>query len=408
MGKRGGSSPQFDVKVSLLQWAMERSDKSVEDLSGKRGLENLEKWLIGDGKPTRLQLEAFSKATYTPFGYLVLSKPPDIQPSPIPHFRTTQSDDLTKRSINLEDTISIIEQRQEWVRDYLKETGAEPLGFVGSVSMNDDPVEVAEKIKTTLNLKKNWAAKYKKWEYAQKHLQQQIENTRMFLSANNIVQNNTSRKLDPKEFRGFVLVDNYAPFIFINKADIGAAQIFTLAHELAHVWIGESASFDLRYLAPARNKLEYVCNKIAAEFLVPTEEILSFWDQFAQSVDDPYKAVSNHFKVSRIVAARRALDTNRISKDVFNAFYDKYEQQTLAQKQQEELKKKQQKTNNGPTFDRTASPRIGKRLLHTIVTAVEEQKLLYHQAYYLTGLKSKSFDTIRNRILNSDGEKYVY
>lgn len=378
MGKRGRQSSRFDVNESLLQWAMERSDKSIEDLSKKRGLENLERWLTGAGKPTRLQLETFAKATYTPFGYLVLSKPPHIQPSPIPHFRTIQGNDLPKRSINLEDTISIIEHRQEWVRDYLREIGAEPLEFVGSVSEDDDPVVVAEKIKTTLGLKQTWAAKYKKWESAQKHLQQQIENKRIFLSSSNIVQNNINRKLDPKEFRGFVLVDDYAPFIFVNKADINAAQMFTLAHELAHVWIGKSASFDLRRLAPAHNKIECACDKIAAEFLVPTEEMLQFWDQFVQSTDDPYKAASRHFKISRIVAARRALDTNRITEDEFDVFYDEYVRraQALAQQQREELKKKHRETRQGPTFDRTAPPRIGKRLLRTIVTAVEEQKLL--------------------------------
>lgn len=397
-------SSQFDVNESLLQWAMERSNKSIDDLTSKQGLENLEGWLMGDSKPTRSQLEAFAKATYTPFGYLVLSKPPNIQPSPIPHFRTIQGNDPFKRSINLEDTIRILKQRQEWVRDYLKEIGSEPLKFVRSVSVDDDPVYVAKKIKTTLGLKQNWTTKYKKWESAQKHLQERIENKRIFLSLNNMVQYSTSRKLEPKEFRGFVLVDDYAPFLFVNTADIPAAQMFTLAHELAHVWVGESASFDLRRLAPAHNKLEHACNKIAAEFLVPTKEILQYWDQFVQSTDDPYRATSGHFKVSLIVAARRALDTGCISKDEFNTFYDKYVQQANApaQQQQEKLrvKNKQQKTLGGPKFVYTAPPRISKKLLQIIVAAVEEQKLLYHQAYYLTGLKSDTFDKIKKRIMD--------
>ena len=325
---------RLDVKDALLHWAMERSNKSADELSKKQNLYKLNEWLAGTRKPTRLQLEAFAKATYTPFGYLLLSDPPHEQPSSIPHFRTMKNSSPSKRSINLEDTITIIEQRQDWMRDYLIEIGAKPLNFVGSSGVNDDPVNVANNIRMTLGLTPGWTAT-RKWETAQKHLRNRIEDARIFLSMSKIVQHNRSRQLDPKEFRGFVLVDNYAPFVFVNSADISGAQMFTLAHELAHVWVGESASFDLYRLAPNPNiRLELACNKIAAEFLVPTKELLQRWDQFIEYPYGPYKAISHHFKVSSIVAARRALDTRCISQKEFDEFYDRYTRK-VHQKQQE-------------------------------------------------------------------------
>ncbi|GIV50096.1 MAG: hypothetical protein KatS3mg038_0617 [Candidatus Kapaibacterium sp.] len=118
-----------------------------------------------------------------------------------------------------------------------------------------------------------------------------------------VVGNNTQRKLSVEEFRGFVLVDEYAPLVFINSADGKAAQMFTLAHELAHVWVGESAAFDLRNLQPATNKLEQTCNRIAAEFLVPENSLRAFWSK-AQQDPRPFQAIARHFKVSEIVAAR--------------------------------------------------------------------------------------------------------
>ena len=388
---------RLDVNESLLRWAMNRSNKSVDELSKKQTLKDLNKWLVGTKKPTRPQLEAFAKSTYTPFGYLLLSEPPQEQPSPIPHFRTMRYSSPPKRSINLEDTIKIVERRQEWVRDYLMNVGAEPLKFVGSSNINDDPVDVSDRIKEILGLAQDWAADYAKWEDAQEYLQRRIENARMFVSKNTMVQNNRYRPLDPEEFRGFVLVDDYAPFVFVNGADIAGAQMFTLVHELAHVWMGESASFDLRGLASNPNvRLELVCNNIAAEFLAPTEKMLQHWDQFNMHPDGPYKAVSNYFKVSLIVAARRALDSKCISQEEFDKFYADY---ILRQKKWKEQQRKQRrKQGGGPSFHDIVPPRIGNRFLRTVITAVGERRLLYNDAYSLTGLKSETFDAVKTKI----------
>ena len=383
---------RLDVDRSLLEWAVARSGKSATELSKKQDLGKLDGWLSGTIKPTRRQLEEFAKATYTPFGYLLLSEPPQEQTSQILHFRTLGGDEPLRRSIDLEDTIDILEYRQEWMREYLIDIGAEPLGFVGSSSVDDDPVAVSDKIKSALGLVPDWTSDYTKWEDAQQHLLEQVEGARIFVSQNSMVQNNPHRRLDPEEFRGFVLVDDYAPFVFVNRADMAGAQMFTLAHELAHVWMGESASFDLRGLAPDPNvKLERVCNSIAAEFLVPAEGMLRHWDEFKGSSDDPYRAASDHFKVSLIVAARRALDTGCISQREFGKFYADYSRR--------ETQTQQRKQKGGPTPSMMAPYRVGRRFMKTVATAVRENQLLYSDAYYLTGLKSESFDEACAKIL---------
>ena len=395
-------SIRFDVKESLLRWALERSGKSPDELSDKQSFHKINDWLDGSVKPTRPQLEAFAKATYTPFGYLLLSKPPNKSPSAMPHFRTMGNTKSSKRSIDLEDAIKIIERRQEWVREYLLESGANPLEFVGSSKIDDDPIDVANKIRTRLGLARDWTAEHNVWKSAQKHLQEKIEESRIFLSISSMVQHNTSRLLNSEEFRGFVLVDDYAPFVFVNSSDVGGARMFTLAHELAHIWLGKSASFDLRRLTSNPNtELEFACNRIAAEFLVPTEELLLYWSRFAKSHKGPYAAISSYFKVSTIVAARRALDTKCILQNDFDEFYDGYIQDVRKKQQeskkQQQLKRKQGK-KDGPSFYVTALPRIGRKFMQTVCTAVGERKLLYREAYSLTGLPSEAFDTIRSNV----------
>lgn len=382
-----------DVEPKVLEWALRRSGKNVDDLSIKTDFKRLPKWLAGSISPTLSQLEKLSKVTYTPLGYLLLSEPPDDLPSPIPHFRTMDNDEPPKRSINLEDTIKFTERRQEWVREYLVELGADQLPFVKSCTIDDDPIEVAAKIQDELRLREAWANSQTKEEAAWPALRTKIENKRIFLARTHMVKHHRSRQLDPEEFRGFVLVDEYAPFIFVNSADYPGAQIFTLAHELAHIWLGTSASFDLHNFQPANNQLERACDKIAAELLVPTQAITKYWDEFNVS-DDVYHAIARHFKVSKIVAARRALDTECISQVQFDVFYRDYKRGYEDWKATEKQKKKP--TRVSP--DKTIPAYISPRFMNILTTAVGEGRTLYREAYALTHTTPKTFDAIKKHI----------
>jgi Zn-dependent peptidase ImmA (M78 family) len=203
---------------------------------------------------------------------------------------------------------------------------------------------------------------------------------------NGVVGNNPHRSLDPEEFRGFVLIDEHAPLIFVNNADFKASQMFTLAHELAHVWLGKSALFNLVQMLPDEQDVdEKFCNRVAAEFLVPRNLMLKLWKE-AQGQSQPFHVVARACKVSGLVAARRALDLNLINRRQFFEFYGSETKQLAAREKQRKERKQ------GGDFYRTATVRIGNRFGQAVARAVVEGRLSYRDAYRLTGLKGETFD----------------
>ncbi len=366
------------VSAPVLSWALERSGKAA---AVKRKFPRLPEWLEGRSRPTFRQLESLAKATSTPFGYFFLPQPPEDR-FPIPYFRTLASESKHRPSPDLLETVQLMERRQAWMHDYLADQGQEPLGFVRSASASEDPQEVAEQMRQLLGVEQGWAARQPSWTAALRQLQSAIDHAGILVVVNSIVGNNTHRKLDSTEFRGFVLVDEYAPLIFVNGADGKAAQMFTVAHELAHIWLGSSAAFDLRELRPADDAMELACNKVAAEFLIRAAELRSFWSS-VRSERDRFQAVARRFKVSELVAARRALDLGLVTRNEFFRFYEKY---------QEKEKRVSSKAQEGGDFYATQNLRIGRRLAEAVVRAAREGTIAYREAYQLTGLYGRAFE----------------
>lgn len=371
------------VSEEVLRWAIARSGETPGSLQGK--FPKLGEWLIGERRPTLRQLEDLSKATLTPLGYFFLKEPPEER-LPFSFFRTVEGEAVTRPSPNLIETVQTMQMRQDWMHDFLVEEGQDPLQFVRSARLEDSAESVADRIRQALNLKEGWSSSEATWEDALKTLRNAIESAGVLLVVNGVVGNNTHRKLDTEEFRGFVLVDEYAPLMFVNGADCKAAQMFTLVHELAHVFYGSSAGFDLRQMKPAEDRTERACDRLAAEFLVPAREMRRIWPSVG-SPANPFQALARQFKVSEIVAARRALDLSLIDRNEFLDFYRDY----LANQRFREQRRKESSSSGGD-FYANQDLRIGKRFAAAVLQAVGEGRILYTEAYRLTGLYGSTFD----------------
>uniref|UniRef100_A0A832ECN3 ImmA/IrrE family metallo-endopeptidase n=1 Tax=Desulfacinum infernum TaxID=35837 RepID=A0A832ECN3_9BACT len=374
------------VQPELLLWACQRAGLETRRLVTR--FPRLPKWLEGKDRPTFKQLDAFAKATHTPFGYFFLPEPPEER-LPIPNLRTLKHRP-DRPSADLLDTLHAMQRRQRWLSDERREKGAEPLDFVGTAQIDSDPGAIGQEMRRTVGLGDQWAAEVRTWEAAVGKLRGRIENLGVLAVINGVVGNNTHRRLDVKEFRGFALVDPYAPLIFVNGADAKSAQMFTLAHELAHLWLGKAgeglSGFD--HILPGDDRIEKFCDQAAAEFLVPAQELRKRWLQ-VKSAPDRFEQLARIFKVSPIVAGRRALDLKLIDHQSFFAFYDAYIGLERG---------RYRAAGGGGDFYSTQNARVGENFARQVLYAALEGRLSFKEAYDLTGLHGGAFQEYARRL----------
>jgi Zn-dependent peptidase ImmA (M78 family) len=306
----------LQLSPQVLEWAANQTGGSLGEIARKISTRTAER--IIDGKLSHPQAEKFAQLTGTPFGYLFLDAPPESRKFPIADFRTLPR--VTRLSKNFFDVYDDIDYKQAWYRAFLEESGAEPLPFIGRFSLNTDPATVANDIRLVLKFSVEDLAGLRTPEDLFSLLSSKAEAVGILVFKNGVVIDNTKRSLAVDEFRGFVLSDPLAPAVFINGSDAPAAWAFTLAHELAHLWLGHSGVSDA---APkSGNRAERLCNAIAAELLVPRAQFLTVWNDERGHEDTRLDKARKHFRVSALVIARRALDLGLISEVKYEAAYE--------------------------------------------------------------------------------------
>lgn len=383
-------SVRIDVRPALLEWARARSGIADEDWD--RRFPRFEAWLAGEPPPTLKQLEAFANKTHTPLGFLFLDEPP-VESVPIPDFRTIGDHgvgDGEMVSADLLDVVYTCQARQEWYRDHQLFNGEDPVPFVGSVTIATPIVEAAATMSAVFNWNAETRAGCRSWSEALTQLRENAEAAGVLVMISGIVGSNTHRKLRPEEFRGFALIDTYAPLIFINGADSKAAQVFTLVHELAHVLLGESALSDLDPVAVRSNSIERWCNQVAAEVLVPSTEFRELFNPAAdlRAQLDP---LATHFRVSTQVILGRIRESGHLT---WGQFLD----ELAIERARIETIIRDEGTSGG-SFYNTKPVQVSKRFAAALVASSLEGQTPYAVAFRLLGLKQAStFDNLAERL----------
>jgi Zn-dependent peptidase ImmA (M78 family) len=306
----------LELSPDVLEWAARQVGRSLREIAQKISNRHAER--IVEGKLSPPQAAKFANLTGTPFGYLFLDTPPFARALPIADFRTLPT--AAPLSKNFFDTYDDIDFKQSWFRDFLIESGAESLPFIGRFNVSDDPIKVAADMRVTLDIADSDFARLRSADEVFSMLTAKAEAVGILVFKNSIVGSNHTRPLSVSEFRGFVISDNIVPAVFINGADAPAAWVFTLSHEFAHIWIGDSGVSDA---APnSDNRHERFCNAIAAEFLVPRASFLDEWEIALGGEDAKLEHSRRTYKVSALVIARRAFDLGLISRHKYQTIYE--------------------------------------------------------------------------------------
>ncbi len=369
------STMRIDVRPAMLAWAIERSGMEPNALTLR--FPKLLDWLEGSAMPTLKQLELFAKATYAPLGSFFLPVPL-VETLPIPDFRVMGGGWPRKPSPNLLETIYICQQRQEWYRDHAIAEREDSLPFVESESVESDVLSVAASMRRALGLDLDERRRFPTWTDALRSFIDRADELGILVMCSGVVLNHNKRHLDPEEFRGFALADTHAPLVFINGADTKAAQMFTLAHELAHIWLGQSALSDLPPSRALEDRVELWCNEVAAELLVPASDIRGAYSE-EQGFETEIGRLARRYKVSGLAIIRRLYEVGILSRE---RYWHEY------QSEEERLRGLPKKS--GGNFYLTQAARVSKRFARALVISTMEGQTLHRDAFQLLGFSKYS------------------
>ena len=362
------------ASVPVLRWAAHRARLTDGNLAARFNKWPL--WLSGEAQPTLKQLEDFARLTHTAFGYFFLPQPPELA-LPVPDFRTLRDEVLAEPSSDLLDTLYLCLQRQDWYRDHARMHGLPPLPFVGGASVQEAPEAVAQRMRERLGLSTEERRRLPTWTDALRQLIAKSEDAGVMVMVSSVVGSNSHRKLDVGEFRGFALADGLAPLVFLNGADSKAAQMFTLAHELAHVWLGATGVSDTQAGQVPEQQTERWCNHVAAELLMPMDELRAAHQSNA-TIPEEIQRLAREFKVSTLVVLRRLFDAGYINRAALWQHY---------RDEQERLRTLKERASSGGDFYRSLGARTSKLFARAIVSSTLEGLTSFPEAFRMLGVR---------------------
>lgn len=364
------------IEPQMITWARKRLDMSVVKFAEKMkvGPDSVHEWESGITPISMKQAELLAKVSLVPLGMLFLKEIPRINLS-LPDFRSIGNAMVSNASPELEATILEMQEKQEWMKDFRLENNEGPLPYVGSIDLSTKINDAVSVIRQVLHISEDDIGDNRNWESYFGFIIDAIEDAGILFVRNGVVGKNNRRQLDIEEFRGFVLTDDYAPLIFINGADSKNAQLFTVVHEVVHIFLGKGGISNVSMAEGPSNRIECFCNQVSGEFLAPEKIVSEVWKE-ALEIDENLKALARALKVSKLVVLYRLRDLGLITQEEFQRCW-----------QQESCNIRHQ-TANGGNFYATLKYRVSRTLAQMVISESLAYRIPFGEAFQLVGVKN--------------------
>lgn len=385
-----------DVNPAILKWARETAGLALEDAAAKldvgdargvAGPDRLAALEAGEAKPTRPLLIRMAAQYRRPLLTFYLSEPP-AKGARGQDFRTLPPEHSRRDDALVDALIRDVRARQGMVRALLEaEDEATPLPFVGSVTMREGAAAVLASIVDTLSLNlaqfRGSPGYNRRGKTGFAYLREQAERAGVFVLLIGNLGSHQSN-IDIETFRGLALADPIAPFVVVNDQDAQSAWSFTLLHELAHIWLGETGVSGANPSAA----VERFCNDVAARFLLPTDEIRGEKELSKapfETVLARINQIAEERNISRSVVAYKLLREGLIAEDVWLGLSALFRKHYKANKEAE--RSRDRDGSGGPNYYTVRRHRVGARMIDLARRMLADGALVPSKAAKLLGVK---------------------
>lgn len=388
-------SEKLNVNPVVLKWCREQTGYSIAEVVEKTKISDIKatkktpeisaeqrliQWENGEDSPSYTALQSLASFYKRPLLTFFMPNPPVVQ-NKLVDFRTLDSLPHGKDSPEFAKLKRQIFYLQESLSEFQKNDGVEPLDFINSVSVNTNIFQFVQTVRQRLSLSYDEQRAYKKDDDLFRELRKRIESLGVYVLVRGSVEG-----IPIDEFRGIAITDEYAPLVLINGRDVPSARTFSMMHELAHLFLGDSSVYN--NFPNNRDPKEVFCNKFAAEFMMPTEEVNRIFPNRIEETSVPVimnflNSEAKKHNVSMMTLLYRLSDVGKISSAMVNQIVKTIKKKT---------KDKQGSGSNRNMMDRFY---LGDKVISTVLNARDAGTISDSSASALLNVKEYRFDRIR-------------
>jgi Zn-dependent peptidase ImmA (M78 family)/transcriptional regulator with XRE-family HTH domain len=388
------------LNPEILVWARDKAGLSLGEAARRLGFQDAERRSAverlaglesGEHAPSKSVLRRMAKAYRRSLLVFYLDEPPRTGDRGL-DFRVAPGMPTPAYDPLLDALIRDIRTRQSIVRSLLEAEEAEPLDFVGSVTMATPPAELADRIPRRTQFLLQEFRGQRSVADAFAYLRDRLEASGIFvLLLGNLGSHHTNVPVET--FRGFTMSDPVSPFLVVNDQDAQIAWSFTALHEAVHIWLGVTGVSSSLIDAG----IEQYCNEVAGEILLPRAELQELAHIEGASVEKAVEAIDTFAqsrKVSRPMVAYKLLRSRVINGQAWRAIDARFKADRLESK---EGQVEGEESDGGPSYYIVKRHRLGRALLDLVDRSLREGSITYTRAGQVLGVKPRNIDLLLRR-----------